>query len=169
MADSDFLKKLKKAVDTGEFNSEAAKKIIEVDKLADEKLITMTKPNESINDSNLSKSINDRLKMAGIKTVSEEEALTLNSEYEKQMEEIKKRDEENKRIAELTNLVDKQLETLIEIEDMVKASIQDMLVFAKELNEKFGKEFEAKNPIFANLLEKINQINMKYNNSINNN
>ena len=72
MADSSFLEKLKKAVDTGEFNSEAAKKIIEIDKLADEKLSTMTKPNISIDDSDLSKSINDRVKKAGIKTVSEE-------------------------------------------------------------------------------------------------
>ena len=32
---SSFLENLKKSVDTGEFNSEAAKKIIEVDKLAD--------------------------------------------------------------------------------------------------------------------------------------
>jgi len=169
MADSSFLEKLKKAVDTGEFNSEAAKKIIEIDKLADEKLSTMTKPNISIEDSDLSKSINDRVKKAGIKTVSEEEVLILNSEYEKKMQEMKESDEENKRIAGLTNLADKQLETLIEIEDMLKASIQDLLSFTKELEEKFGKEFEAKNPIFTNLLEKINQINMKYKNSIINN
>jgi hypothetical protein len=160
MADSSFLEKLKKAVDTGEFNSEAAKKIIEIDKLADEKLSTMTKPNISID---------DRVKKAGIKTVSEEEVLILNSEYEKKMQEMKESDEENKRIAGLTNLADKQLETLIEIEDMLKASIQDLLSFTKELEEKFGKEFEAKNPIFTNLLEKINQINMKYKNSIINN
>lgn len=162
MADSNFLENLKKAVDTGEFNSEAAKKIIEIDKLADEKLSTMTKPHTSIDDSDLSKSINDRVKKAGVKTVSEEEALILNSEYEKRMQEMEESDKENKRIAELINLADKQLETLIEIEDMVKASINDMINFTIELKGKFGKEFEAKNPIFANLLTKINEINIKY-------
>jgi hypothetical protein len=159
---SNFLENLKKAVDNGEFNSEAAKKIIEVEKLANEKLSTMS-------NNEISNSINDRLKKSGIKVVNEEEALTLNSEYEKEMQKIEEKDNENKRIAELTNLADKQLSTLIEIEDMIKASINDMISFVDELKEKFSKEFEAKNPIFANLLEKINQINMKYNNSINNN
>jgi hypothetical protein len=44
-----------------------------------------------------------------------------------------------------------------------------MITFANDLKEQFGKEFEAKNPAFENLLGKINEINMKYNNSIINN
>jgi hypothetical protein len=169
MAGSNFLENLKKAVDTGEFNSEAAKKIIEIDKLADEKLSTMTKSGEVLDDSKLAESITDRVKLGGVKTVSEEEALALNSEYEKKMEDIKKQDAENKRIAEVMNVVDKQLATLEEIEEMVNANIKDMLSFTNELKEKFGKEFEAKDPLFADLLAKVNQINMKYNNSIINN
>jgi len=166
---TNFLENLKKAVDTGEFNSEAAKKIIEIDKLADEKLSTMTKSGEVIEDSKLSKSITERVKLGGVKTVSEEEALTLNSEYEKKMQKIQDDDAENKRIAEIMNVVDKQLATLEEIEEMVKLSVQDMLSFVQELKLKFSKEFEAKDPLFMSLLAKINEVNMKYNNSIINN
>jgi hypothetical protein len=168
MAGSNFLENLKKAVDTGEFNSEAEKKIIEVDKLADEKIKTMTKPNEAIDDSDLSKSVTERLKRAGVKTVSEEEALELNSEYEKKMQKIKDDDAENKRIAELTNLIDKQVSTLVEIEDMVKLSVKDMVSFIEELELKFSKEFQENNPIFEELKTKIMQMRIKYVSFINN-
>lgn len=155
---SPFLEDLKKSVETGNFNSEAAKKINEIDNLADEKIKTLTKPNQNIDDTDLSKSVNERLEKAGVKTVTEEEAAALNSDYEKKMEEIKQQD-----------IVNKQLATLIEIEEMAKLTISDMLSFANELKNKFAKEFETKNPMFADLLEKINEINMKYNNSVINN
>jgi len=162
MGDSNFLENLKKAVDTGEFNSEAAKKIIEINKLAEEKISTMTKPNENIVDSDIQKSINNRLKEAGVKTANEEEIITINSEYEKNMQKMKEIDNENKRVADLTNMIDKQLLTLDEIENMVELTIQDMFTYINELTVKFKKEFEEKNPMFNNLLEKINQINLKY-------
>jgi hypothetical protein len=145
---SEFLKNLKTAVDGGEFNSEAAKKIIEIDKLAEDK-------------KEADKLIEKRLEEAGVKTasgVTEEEVEMINSEYENQMEAIKQ-----------TDLANAQLANLIEIEDMVKATIGDMITFTNDLKEQFGKEFEAKNPAFENLLEKINEINIKYNNSIINN
>jgi hypothetical protein len=125
-----FLDNLKKAVETGEFNSEAAKKIIEIDKLADEK-------------KNAFGLVTDRIEKSGYaKSVTEEEAAPINSEYEKQMELVKKQDEENKRIADLTNLVGTQLDTLGEIEDMVELSIADMLSFVDELEGRFQKEFD---------------------------
>ena len=82
---STFLENLKKSVETGEFNSEAAKKIIEIDKLAEEKIKSLTKTGQSIEDSDLAKSVDDRIKEAGVKIISEEEALELNSQYEKKM------------------------------------------------------------------------------------
>jgi uncharacterized HAD superfamily protein len=152
-----FLEGLKKAVETGEFNSEAAKKIIEINKLADDKINKMSK-------TDLEESINNKIKSGGIKTVSEEEATTYNSQYEKKMQEISIIDAENKRIADLTNAAYNQLSTLIEIEEMVKLSIGDMMTFVEELKQKFSKEFEENNPITTNLLTKINEINTKYNN-----
>jgi hypothetical protein len=55
------------------------------------------------------------------------------------------------------------LATLIDIEDMVKASIEDMLSHVSELEDNFSKEFEAENPIYGELSQKIQQIKMKYN------
>ena len=138
---SEFLDNLKKSVDTGEFNSEAAKKIIEIDKLADEKAT-----------GNAFKMVQDRIEKAGfVESVTEEEAIVLNSEYEKKMEEIKKQDAVNTQVA-----------TLIEIEDMVKLSVQDMLSFAKELEDKFSKEIEAKDPMFNDLYVKIQEVKNKF-------
>jgi hypothetical protein len=132
---SPFLENLKKSVDNGEFNSEAAKKIIEIDKLADEKI-------------NAFGLVTDRIEKAGYaESVTEEEAAIVSSKYEEEMEKIKKQD-----------AVNQQLATLIEIEDMVKLSVIDMLTFAKELEEKFGKEFEAKDPMFNDLYLRIQEV-----------
>ena len=140
-----FLDDLKKSVDTGEFNSEAAKKIIEIDKLADKK-------------ENPFKSTHDRIEKVGFaESVSEEEAAVINSEYEKQMEAIKQKD-----------IATAQLANLIEIEDMVKLSVGDMLTFTKELEDKFDKEFKDGNSMFAELYTKIQEIKIKYNSNINN-
>ena len=153
-----FLDDLKKSVDTGEFNSEAAKKIIEIDKLADEKA-----------KENPFKLVIDRIEKTGFaEAVPEEDRIVLNSEYEKQMEEIKKQDEENKRIADMINVINTQISTLVEIEDMVKLSVQDMLSFAKELEDKFSKEIEAKDPMFTELNQKLEEIKLKYISIINN-
>jgi len=150
---STFLENLKKSVETGEFNSEAAKKIIEIDKLAEEKIKSLTKTGQSIEDSDLAKSVDDRIKEAGVKIISEEEALELNSQYEKKMEEIKKQDAANQ-----------QLATIIDIEDMVKLSIGDMMTFVAELESKFDKA----EPIYKDLLAKLEEIKTKYNYIINN-
>ena len=140
-----FLQNLKNAVDKGEFNSDAAKKINEIDKLADEKIKTAEN------------SIEERLEKAGVKTVTEEEAAALNSNYEKKMEEIKKQD-----------MVNKQLATLIEIEEMTKSTISDMMSYIDELEDKFAKEFDGEDPMYGELNQKIEQIKLKYNSIINN-
>jgi hypothetical protein len=134
----EFLENLKKSVESGDFNSEAAKKIIEIDKLATEKKGSTPALN----------AIFDKMDSTPRKPEpSEEEVLELNSAYEKKMEEIKKQD-----------AVNAQLATLIEIEDMVKLSVIDMLSFTKELEEKFGKEFEAKDPMFSELYLRVQEV-----------
>jgi len=145
---SPFLENLKKSVEEGDFNSEAAKKIIEIDKLAD--IVAPTGGAEA----NLIKRVEE---VGYAESVSEEEAVALNSDYEKEMERIKKQDG-----------VNKQLAILVEIEDIVKLSIEDMLAFIDELDDKFSKEFEEEDPMFADLAQKIEQINSKYNPIINN-
>jgi predicted SprT family Zn-dependent metalloprotease len=139
MANSDFLKNLKNAVETGEFNSDAAKKINEINNLADTKTASESE-----------QALNKRLESVGVKILSEDD-VELNSQYEQKMEEIKKQDAANKVLA-----------TLIEIEDMVKASIEDMLSHVIELEDEFSKEFETKNPIYGDLSQKIEQIKTKY-------
>lgn len=139
-----FLENLKQDLEKGDFNSEAAKKINEIDKLADTK-------------NNVDDLLEKRLDAAGVKTVTEEEVSSVNSDYEKKMEEIKKQD-----------VVNKQLATLIEVEDMVKASIDDMFLYLDELEENFEKQFEEEDPMFGELSQKIEQIRSKYKSIINN-
>lgn len=153
---STFLDDLKNSVDKGEFNSEAAKKIIEISKLADTKVPKGGfKSEEDLKE--LQKSVDKRVQEAGVKSVSEEEALELNSEYEKKMAEIKEQD-----------AINQQVVTLVEIEDMVKLSIGDMLSFVTELEEKFKKELEEKKSTHKILAEKLEEIKNKYSSIINN-
>ena len=157
---SDFLENLKKAADNGEFNSEAAKKILEVNELAEKKLAGANSPEdlEKLKTSLIERAKADEVEETkDLKAIpSEEEVLELNSEYEKKMEQIKKLD-----------IVNAQLATLIEIEDMVVLSIEDMFSFVTELDNRFTLEFEEKNPIFDNLYQKIEEIKLKYKSFIN--
>lgn len=152
---SDFLENLKKAADNEDFNSEAAKKILEVSKLADEKLRdknVFTEINKIKENLQKREEESEEVKeMKESKPTTEEEVIELNSAYEKKMEEIKKQD-----------LVNSQLATLIDIEDMVKASIEDMLGFVSELEDKFKKELEETDSIFNELSVKISDIKTKY-------
>lgn len=153
---SEFLDNLKKAANDGEFNSEAAKKIVEINKLADTKINKGTQ--EELN--SLKESLEKRLEDSGetkmSAAVTEEEALELNSEYERKMEAIKKQD-----------TVNAQLATLIEIEDMVKASVEDMFSFTEELEIRFEKEFKTEETMFGDLYQKIEELKMKYKSIIN--
>ena len=141
-----FLENLKSSVETGDFNSEAAKKIIEIDKNANNaKGLSLT---EEEKNELAKKRLGTVLEGA---VVTEEEVLKLNSEYDKKMEEIKKQD-----------AVNLQLATLNDIEDMMKASVVDMFSFIKELEDKFAKEFKDGDSIFAELYTKIQEIKIKY-------
>lgn len=145
MANSEFLKNLKNAVDNGEFNSDAAKRINDIDNLADEKKVNNTT-------NILQDKIMNRVEESGVKTINENDITPLNSEYEEKMNEIKKQD-----------IANKQLATLISIEDMVNASIDDMFSYIDNLEKTFNEEMNSSNPIYNDLLTKINEIKLKFN------
>jgi hypothetical protein len=141
---SPFLDNLKNAVNTGEFNSEAAKKIMEINKLADAIIPAETK-----------EELNIRLEAAGMKVLKEED-IELNSQYEKEMEKVKKQD-----------AINAQIVTLIEIEDLVKLSVEDMFSHIQELENKFVNELGS-DPLYKGLSEKIEEMKSKYSTIINN-
>lgn len=137
---SQFLDNLKNAVDTGEFNSEAAKKINDINKLADSK---------NIND------IQKKVENIQLTPIDEETATNSNTEYEIKMSEFKKIDSINRFLA-----------TLIEIEDMVLFSIGDMMSHVSELEINLGEEMNSST--CADLKKKIDEIKSKYSSLINN-
>jgi hypothetical protein len=145
---SEFLENLKNAADNGTFNSDAAKKILEISELADQKMQGKN-PEEAIED--LKENLQKLQDEEALEPVSEEKVIEANTEYEKKMEAFKKQD-----------LVNNQLATLIEIEDMVVLSISDMFGFIAELEKKFEKELETKDPMFGDLKKKIEEIKSKY-------
>lgn len=146
---TDFLDNLKNAADKGEFNSEAAKKILEINELADTKIKGKNVVKEF---ENLKESIKKRQEgITPLESVSEEKVIEANTEYEKKMAQLKKLD-----------AVNAQLAILIEIEDMVKLSVEDMFSFINELEAKFKKEFEIKDLMFDDLFQKIEKIKSKY-------
>jgi len=155
-----FLDDLKNAADNGEFNSEVAKKINEVAELAEKKINEITEVNPDTVKA-VENAMTDRIKERmekdieanpdTVKAVTEEEALELNSEYEKKMKKLKEIDAVNARLA-----------TLIEIEDMVKASIVDMLGHVEELEEAFSEEPDSEFPIYGDLSKKMEEIKSKY-------
>ncbi len=138
---SDFLNNLKKAVETGEFNSEAAKRFNEINERA----------NIAVNNS---LSINQMEKIEeNLKSVSEEEAALAEKKYWEKMEEIKEKD-----------LILQQIKTLIEVEESVAASVLDMKGFIDTLEESFDKH----NPSHQSLFTEIEKIKSKYSSIINN-
>ena len=145
---SDFLDNLKKAADNEEFNSEVAKKILDINELANSKMGAGTPADIE----RLKETLEKRQEKAVIEPISEEKAVEANTEYEVKMAQFKKLDAINNHLA-----------TLIEIEDMVKLSIADMMGHVEELKDKFKKEFEIKDLMFGDLSQKIKEIKSKYN------
>jgi len=144
---SDFLKNLQAAADKGEFNSDAAKKITEISKLADSKIGEGTPEDVE----NLQKILEERQKDAVIEPITEEKAIAANTEYEKKMEQFK-----------LADAINKQLAMLIDIEDEVKLSIGEMFGHIEELEKNFEKQFEDKVLMFGDLYKKIEEIKSNY-------
>ena len=154
---SDFLENLKNAADNGEFNSDAAKKINQINELAEEKSNLDTTQLEGLVDERLEK---DRELSPPI-AVTEEEALELNSQYEQKMEALKKLDVENRKVA-MAETAKTQLKTLIEIEEMVELTIGDMMMHIVSLEENFEVEIKAETSGYAELLAKMEELKTKY-------
>ena len=148
---SDFLDNLKNGVNEGNFNSDAAKKILEINKLADSKLGNGTaeeleKIIESI-DKRVELSENDE----NVKLKTEEEIIEINSEYETKMNVMKKQD-----------MINYQLATLIEIDDIIDRNIADMFDLIKNLENKFESELKDNDPMILDLNEMIKKLKTKY-------
>ena len=145
-----FLKNLKDSLDKGEFNSDIAKKLTEINELADKKI------QGGMTSNDLEESLLNKAKEGGIKTVTEEEATEINQEYERKIEELKHEDAINKEVA-----------LLIEIEDAVKATIEDMFYHIEDVERKYVDDIEKNSPAIKNLSEKINVLKEKFKSIIN--
>lgn len=149
----DFLKNLQNAVESGEFNLDVAKKINQIDELANKKMAGLTSDGDG-NVKSLEDKINQRLEESGVKTMSEEEAEYFNKEYNEKMNAIMKEDH-----------IISQLALLIDIEDGVTASINDMMEFIGETEKRFSEDIETKemSESLKTLVEKITEIKNKFN------
>lgn len=141
---SNFLDSLKKAVENGEFNSDVAKKINELDSLADK---------VPLSGKELENAHNEKMLAGGVRSVSEEEAKVANSEHDEKMAALKKQE-----------AMYREIKTLIEIEDLISLSIADMFDHIKEIKERIPMDV----PENQMLVDKIKEIELKYSSFINN-
>jgi len=147
---SEFLKKLKETLENSEFNSDVAKKFNEINELADAKT-------KSMSEDELEKSIEARIdESGGVKTVSEEEVSKLNQEYEEKIAKINRID-----------MINKEMALLIEIEDAVNLTIEDMFYHVDLLEKRYGDSLENNDDTVSELFEKIEKIKEKFKSIIN--
>jgi len=135
MAKSEFINNLKRAVEEGDFNSDAAKKINEIDKEANN-----IKKNKSKDD--IEKSINNRIKDSNAKTVDKDKIAELNSKYENEMQNRAKEEKIYATIATLDNLeyaIDKAFDELKSFIIQQKTKYDSNDESCKELYEKMDK------------------------------
>lgn len=140
MTDKKFLDELKKAVDEGNFNSEAAKKINKIDDLANKK------QNKSSN-KDLMDSINEKIDKSGTKTVNDDEISEINSNYQKIMEQRSKEEKIFAIIATLDN-----------IDNEIQNKIKDLHKLIVEQKDKFNENDKG----YDKLQNKIEELNNKY-------
>ena len=145
MGRKDFLNNLKNAVDTGDFNSEAAQKINEITEQVD-----MNAEEKSVPE--LEEAVDKRLEESGVKTVPEEELGEIKTvamtEYEEKMKEFKDRDKVNSEIALLHNLDFDLKNRLTEMGNTVAL---------------LGKKYEGLNKKWTDLFNLMDQLAEKYN------
>lgn len=150
MGQSDFLKNLKNAVENGEFNSDAAKKINEIDKIADK--VEKTLKNEGKNlEEVLDEKINKRITDSGFKTVGENEIGEFNDQYENEMNKIK-----------LIDMTSKSLANIIDMDEMITESVKDLLEHIKEVEVLFENKLSGNENELKMFFEQIKQIKEKY-------
>jgi len=120
MGNIDFLKNLKDALDSGDFNSDAAKKIGEINKMADEININLS------NDE-----ISDKLNKFGVKNIDEND-IKMNEIFDETIKDIKKDDLFNKIIANLLN-INKSIENIIN---------NELIPYLKNIENEYNEEIK---------------------------
>lgn len=140
MTDKKFLDELKKAVDEGNFNSEAAKKINKIDDLANKK-------QKKSSNKDLMDSINEKIDKSGTKTVNDDEISEINSNYQKIMEQRSKEEKIFAIIATLDN-----------IDNEIQNKIKDLHKLIVEQKDKFNENDKG----YDKLQNKIEELNNKY-------
>lgn len=139
---SSFLDNLKNAVEKGEFNSDAAKKINEIHEMAE------NKTNFDEVKENYKKRVEEDKEK--IEPLSDSERKETESEYQEKMSYYKKVDGINNEIARLDYLDNKVIESVTDIIDRVE-------YLEKELGDSLKSD-----EMYGDLLNKINEIREKY-------
>jgi len=139
-----FLDNLKQSLDKGEFNSEAAKTINQLDELANGALHRAKQGSGGI-EQNLQTEIKKHNMAAP--PVTKAEAEEANRIAEAQMEAVKE-----------NNAVLKVIATLLNIEEMVYESVKDMTYHIYEIEDRFDIE----NPAHKEIFVAVNKIKEKY-------
>ena len=137
---SNFLENLKNAADNGEFNSDAAKKINEIDEKAND--FTKMKTTEQMEESLTEKALE-----VGIKTVSEEDVAKLNSEYE---EKMKIRAKEEILLATVV--------TMINMDEEINGKVEELRLFIADQK----KQFDPEDDVHKELYKKIDELTFNY-------
>ena len=140
MSKDNFLNDLKKAVEDGNFNSDAAKKINEIDKQAN-------KLNKEKSQEELKQSINEKVEESGVKNVDKDKVSELNSEYEEKMQHRAKEETILATIATLENL-----------DNEIEKNKEDLFLFIQQQKNKYDPNDEDCNKLY----EKINELDYKY-------
>lgn len=138
---SNFLDDLKKSVEEGEFNSEAAKKINEVDAKADEVL-------EEKSTEQIEQSVIDTAISGGVKTIDGADFARLQSEYEEKMKERAKEE------ILLATVV-----TLINEDEELEEKLYSLGTFVNKLREEHPL---SENEGVAALHAKMDEVEEKY-------
>lgn len=139
-----FLDNLKQSLDTGEFNSEAAKAINQLDELANGALHRAKQGSGTV-EHNLQSEIAKRGLTAAPTTKAE--ADEANRRAEAEMKAIKE-----------NNVILKVIATLINIEETVYESVKDMTYHIYELEDRFDIE----NPAHREIFVAIDKVKEKY-------
>lgn len=127
---SEFLKKLKDAVENEDFNSEAARRINEINELAETKFRKSSEGNSYVDTPHLDE-LKKKTEETPVEPVPEDKMGELNSEYEKQMAETKKID-----------TINSQFANLMQMDEMVRLSIGDLMGHIEVVETKFITQFD---------------------------
>ena len=145
MGQEDFLNNLKNAVETGNFNSEAAKKINEIVKHVETEI-------EKKSVTELEEALDKRLEESGVKTISEEELGEIKTvdmtEYEEKMKAFKEQDKVNSEIALLHNFNNDLMNRLTELGNTIAL---------------LGKKYEGQTKKWTDLFNLMDSLTEKYN------